>query len=188
MQGGSFLLQGATMASSHWIGVGVLSLVVVLALAIPGCQAAAPFRGPGAANPKAVSGVGETVVVAVTHAVLDGSNRRPFDEYSAKVVRSLPSQDGFVGYSLRSRIAGNEVWTMTVWRDEAALDAFVSSEAHEAAIASGLQSVVSGQFTRFECPVDDCPPKWSSIMERLKSVRTIEYRKEAGARSTTATE
>lgn len=77
---------------------------------------------------------------------------------------------------------------MTVWRDEAALDAFVSSEAHEAAIASGLQSVVSGQFTRFECPVDDCPPKWSSIMERLKSVRTIEYRKEAGARSTTATE
>lgn len=120
------------------------------------------------------------MIIGVTNATLDGSKRALFDQHTRNVVRSLPSHDGFIGSSVRTRLMGNEVWTMTVWRDEAALDSFVRSPVHVEAIRKGLPAVIEAKFARFSWPAESVPPKWGEIIERLKTVEPIAYG--AGAR------
>ena len=155
------------------------ALGIVATLFASACELSSPLRGPGSSRCADAPGVGDTVMVAVTHAVLDAEERGPFDDHSARVIDSLPSRDGFVAYGLRTRLFGNEVWTMTVWRDEAALNAFVSSSTHEAAIEGGLHAVIRGQFDRFSWPANQPPPSWSVILERLKTAEMIEFRERA---------
>lgn len=143
-----------------------------------GCRVGGPFRGPGYDRDVGVTlpGVGETVIVGVTHAKIEGPERPTFREHTRRVLDSLPSHDGFVGHAARTMIFGNEVWTMTVWRDEAALDAFVAARMHSTARRAGLPAVTSAQFLRFELPTRDVPPTWDSVLERLKEVEPVEYR------------
>lgn len=144
---------------------------------LPSCQLATPFAGPGYSPSRGVTlpDVGDSVIVAVTHAHLDPDNRRPFDDYTRHVIRSLSDNDGYIGHSVRARVFGHEVWTLTVWRDEPSLDAFVRSPTHRAAIREGLSGVTTAQFMRFTSPTSDVPPRWNSILQRLKSVEFIDY-------------
>jgi quinol monooxygenase YgiN len=117
-----------------------------------------------------------TVVVAVTHAILDPANRREFDRQSRLVIDSLPSHPGHIGHSVATRILGNEVWTLTVWTDAASLDAFVSSPVHTQAIRSGLPAVISARFLTTSWPADQVPPPWKEIDRRLADITPVEYR------------
>lgn len=138
-----------------WAVLGVLvAAVVSTAAALTGGQMATPFRGPGYSRSHGVTlpGVGPVVVVAITHATLDARLRGPFDDYTRRVIASLPSQADHVGYSVRTRLLGNEVWTMTVWKDDAAVEAFMASPVHRTAIREGMAAVKTAQFLRFEWP------------------------------------
>ncbi len=145
--------------------------------ALSSCEMSTRFAGAGYTKGKGVTlpGVGDTVVVGVTHAVLDPDNRRAFDEHTRRVVRSLPELDGYIGHSLRTRVLGHEVWTMTVWKDDASLNAFVRASTHRTAIREGLSGVRQAQFLRMEIPVDQVPPTWDDILERLKGVPVVDY-------------
>jgi heme-degrading monooxygenase HmoA len=150
---------------------------IAAAPTLVGCAGASAFSGPGYSKRQGVTldGVGTTVMVGITNAQVDGATRAVFDRYTRETIESLPSNDGFIGYAVRSRILGNEVWTMTVWRDEAALDAFVRSPAHRAAIRRGLSPVVRAKFLRFEVPNSEVPPTWEDVLERLEHVEFVEY-------------
>lgn len=181
-------------------GVSVIILSALGALAslflggVSGCAFASSFRGEsrlreiaregraglgvhGGAGSKAAS-----VTVGLTNAVLDGKTRAVFDDYTRRVIKSLPDQPGYVGHSVRSRPFGNEVWTMTVWRDESALDAFVASDIHRTAIRQGLGAVKSARFARFEWPADRGPPTWAEALRVLEQAEVVDYAK---ARRTT---
>lgn len=147
-----------------------------------GCQVGPSFRGPGFSDELGVTApdAGETVVVAITHAVLDGKNRDAFDEYTQKVIKSLRGNDGYIGYAVRTRIFGNEVWTMTVWRDEESTKAFVRSPVHQEAIRRGLAGVKTAQFLRFEWPRSEVPPSWDEVKRRLQEVEVVDYSGEGG--------
>ena len=142
-----------------------------------GCQLATPFKGTGYSRDEGVTlaGVGDTVCVAITHALLDGDNRSAFDDHTRRVIQSLPTQDGYIGHSVRTRLLGHEVWTMTVWRDEEAMQAFVDSPVHRTAIREGMSAVRSAQFLRLDWPTASVPPSWNEIQQRLQSVETIDY-------------
>jgi heme-degrading monooxygenase HmoA len=159
----------------------VAGKALLSALGLAGCQLATPFTGIGYDRSSGVTlpGAGDTVVVGVTHAVLDASNRAAFDDYTRRVIRCLPGNDGYIGSSVRSRVFGHEVWTMTVWRDEAALEAFVRSDMHNAAMREGLSGVARAQFMRLAWPTDAVPPRWDEILKRLEDVAFVDYRKRA---------
>ena len=72
----------------------------------------------------------EMVAVGLTHAILydDPELLRQFRSYGRNVIASLESQPGFIGHKNRRRTSGLEVWTMTVWKSEEALDKFVRSD------------------------------------------------------------
>jgi heme-degrading monooxygenase HmoA len=46
----------------------------------------------------------------------------------------MGDQPGLLGHAVRFEIFGNKAWTMTAWKDEASLTAFVRSPAHRAAV------------------------------------------------------
>lgn len=141
------------------------------------CQVATPFKGPGYARGKGVKlpGATDTVWIGLTNAQLDGSNRATFDDYTNRVIRDLPNRDGYIGHSVRTRVFGNEVWTMTVWRDEAALNTFVRAPIHREAMREGISAVKSARFARFAWPASQVPPSWDEAKRRLSEVEPVTY-------------
>ncbi|MFN5946808.1 MAG: antibiotic biosynthesis monooxygenase family protein [Phycisphaerae bacterium] len=141
------------------------------------CQMAAPFKGPGYTPGKGVTlpGATDTVWIGLTNAQLDGSNRAVFDDYTNRVIRDLPSREGHIGHSVRTRVFGNEVWTMTIWRDEAALNAFVRAPVHREAMREGISAVKSARFARFAWPASQVPPSWTEAKRRLSEVEPVTY-------------
>lgn len=156
--------------------VAAFAALAGLATTLTSCALATPFSGPGRTPD------GGPVFVAVTNAVLHPDKRRAFDEHTRRVIASLPAHDGYLGHSVRGRVMGHEVWTITVWRDEESLDAFVESPVHRTAIREGLGGVRTAKFLRFEWP-GDRPPSWAEILRRLESIEPIDYAAKARTRA-----
>lgn len=144
-------------------------------LGMVSCEVATPFRGPG--RPAATSDAAPQTeaIVAITHARVDWLNRGPFDDYTQRVVRTVEQNDGLIGFAVRRQLLGTKVWTMSVWRDEASLDAFVNSPMHREAIKKGMPSVIEAQFHRMRWPMSDLPPSWSDVKRVLKDVPMRSY-------------
>jgi heme-degrading monooxygenase HmoA len=88
----------------------------------------------------------------------------------------LESQPGFIGYKTRRRVSGMKVWTMTVWTSEEALNKFVRSDFHQAAMRNGLAAVKYGEFARTTIPPSEAPLSWKNANKLLKeSPRKISY-------------
>ena len=112
----------------------------------------------------------EMVAVGLTHAVLhdDPQLLSQFRSYARNVLASLEGQPGFIGYKTRRRISGLEVWTMTVWKSEEALNKFVRSDVHQAAIMFGLDAVKYGEFARTIMPRSEAPLSWEKANKLLR--------------------
>ncbi len=112
----------------------------------------------------------EMVAVGLTHAVLhdDPQLLSQFRSYARNVLASLENQPGFIGYKTRRRVSGMEVWTMTVWTSEEALNKFVRSDFHQAAISNGLAAVKYGEFARTIIPRSEAPLSWKKANKLLK--------------------
>lgn len=159
------------------VALSAVAASAVAVLILASCGAARPFRGPGYSKSEGVTlpGAGPTVWVGITNAQVDSGTRGVFDDFTRQTIESLPSNDGYIGHSVRARVLGNEVWTMTIWRDEASLDAFVSSPTHRAAMRKGLPPVIRAKFLRFEHPTSEVPPTWDDMLKRLEAVEFKEY-------------
>ncbi len=145
-------------------------LLLFLTPLLFGCSAATPFKKSTSSSLHHGS-----VYIGVTNAIVEGGNRREFDDHTRRVIKNLPQNEGYLGHSVRSRILGNEVWTMTVWKDEASLDRFVRSSIHREAMREGTPQVLSAKFDRFTWPSFDPQPSWSLILTRLESVEPVDY-------------
>ena len=110
------------------------------------------------------------VTVGLTHAILydDPELLRQFRSNGRNVIASLESQPGFIGHKNRRRTSGLEVWTMTVWSSEEALNNFIRSDVHQAAIRKGLGAVKYGEFARTIVPRSESPLTWKKANKLLK--------------------
>ena len=116
-----------------------------------------------------VSGAGadDPVVVVLTHIVVDSSQRSEFDRQTRRVIGSLPSHNGMLGYSARRQLFGNEAWTMSVWASDADRAGFVRSAVHQEAIAKSAPAVVNIQLKRLSLKREDVPAGWPRALELL---------------------
>ena len=147
--------------------VGIVSMLTLLGLAM-----ATPLRGPGYdANDGLTMAANDEVVVAVTSARYTNSrgSRRSFWKHVETVERSLAQQPGFIAFSKRREILGNEAWTMTVWTDEASLDAFVRRTPHIAAMRDAGTLLETAGFVRFRVDASALPVRWEDALARLES-------------------
>lgn len=136
------------------------------ALFLGGCAISTPYSGPGLGPEYADD---TPVVVSLTLAVLndDDKARDVFWKYTRIVDAKLETQPGFVGETKRVQIFGNKAWTMTVWRDEASLTAFLKSDAHRSAVQYGMPAINDAKFLRLNLPVDQVPLPWDEAIARL---------------------
>lgn len=150
----------------RWCSSPVIAIAV---FAAAGCTLESPLRGPGLQGRTSTLAptAGPRVVVALTHAVLDNAQRHPFNAQVRQVLRGIEGQPGLLAYSVRMRPFGNEVWTMTVWEDDAARTRFVGSDLHRSAMTAGLPAVRSARFRHVEVAAADIPLGWDRALHLL---------------------
>lgn len=68
--------------------------------------------------------------MALTNAKLQRSKRSGFDKRSKEIFENINSSPGYIGGTVKFEIFGDEVWTMTVWENQEALERFVDSTRH----------------------------------------------------------
>lgn len=113
------------------------------------------------------AGADDQVVVVLTHIVVDSNQRSEFDRQTRRVIDSLPSHSGMLGYSARRQIFGNEAWTMSMWASDADRAGFVRSAVHQEAIAKSAPAVVNIQLKRLSLTRKDVPAGWPRALELL---------------------
>ncbi|MCY2959019.1 MAG: antibiotic biosynthesis monooxygenase [Planctomycetota bacterium] len=149
------------------------AIVIALALALAACSVKTPFRGPGFEPERGVTlpDAGDEVVVQITHARLDRALRSAFDEQTRRVVEDLPKHPGLIGFSVRRELLGDDVWTLSVWRDEPALEDFIRSTTHRRARSEGSSATLESNFRRVPWPTRLVPPSWDQALELLAETR-----------------
>lgn len=137
-------------------------LLTTAAILASGCRVGYPFRGPGFDPERGVTIVGPdaTVVVAITHGTMDSGRGRAFSEQLELVLDSLTAREGLVGFAVRKELLGREVWTLSAWTDERALDAFTYSPAHRAAVRNGGIRPKAVRSALVELPARELPLDW----------------------------
>ncbi len=153
------------------IALALLAAAALL-LAGVGCSISTRFQGPGFQRSRGVVAdlAGDTVIVSLTHATVDRAGRKTFDRHVGRIVdhlESLEASEGFIGFSIGMRVPGKEVWTVTAWTDEAALDAFVRSSVHAAAIRESGGALEALRLRRVALPRDELPLSWKRAFELL---------------------
>lgn len=144
--------------------------LLISVIPLVGCTIAAPFKGPGYEPKKGITlEEVDTVYVGLTLAELkkDPDLQAKFWYHVKKVEESLESLPGFIGYSKRTRLFGNQAWTMTVWTDEESLDNFVQSEVHQTAIRESMDALENANFARAELKREEIPISWEDALELL---------------------
>ena len=96
------------------------------------------------------------------------STPRLFRGVSA-IRRQLASAEGLVGYTLRAKPLAGNYWTLSVWKDQAALQRFVSAPPH-AEIMSSLRPIMGAtKFVTWMTTGAEGRPEWPAAIERLAS-------------------
>ncbi len=151
---------------------------VLTAFILSGCVISMPFNGPGYESGAGMTLTdGDEVHVAVTYARLkqDQDLRSLFWSYVEKVEGSLEQQKGFIGYSLRKRLFGDEAWTMTVWANEDSLNDFVYGTEHREAMRNAIVSLDTVRTGRFVVNKDQIPLSWDKALALLDEQHSQPY-------------
>ncbi|WP_426116816.1 antibiotic biosynthesis monooxygenase [Massilia sp. PWRC2] len=131
---------------------------------ITGCSISTPFKWVEAPVHDSSARVDDDVLIALTHAHVDSAQRKLFDDGANRVLQSLPSQPGLVGYSVRKQLFGDEVWTATVWTDETAMLQFVRSPDHVRAVRDSSSAVRNIEYVRLHVRRSALPVSWSQLL------------------------
>lgn len=129
---------------------------------------ARPLVGPG--YDPAMGGLvdpQETYIVSATQILVRPEKQQQFFEVASAVSAELDQSEGMVAYALAIEPTCGFSRTISVYRSEEAMIAFVASEAHSMAIEQSAELGITGKVTHWEMPADEFPPTWDSVREKL---------------------
>jgi quinol monooxygenase YgiN len=86
--------------------------------------------------------------------------------------RQLARASGMVGYALDAELTRKTFWTFSVWEDQASLDAFASSDPHQAIIRRLRPLMGPTRFEFFPVRGSDLPMTWNQMKAPLQSTQT----------------
>ena len=158
-----------TLQRRPWRRIASSLGLLLSSLLATACPVSIGFRGPGYDAKRGVihPDAGERVVVSLTRASLHAQHRGPFDEQIWVVEARMDEHEGLVGYSIGKELLGGDVWTQSVWVDEASLDRFVRSQVHQHAIGEGRAAIDTIETHRFEWPTSEVPLSWDDAFAIL---------------------
>jgi hypothetical protein len=139
----------------------ILALMAgMLSQALPVRVAEASVAGP-AGDPSA------PVLVVMTYAQLHWSGRAAFIQSSIRIAGKLPAVPGVLANDQGIRWFGAEVWTITAWRSEAHMLAFLHGGEHGRAMREGAVAIREIKTFRLHCSPQHIPAGWDSVKQVL---------------------
>lgn len=93
----------------------------------------------------------------------------PFVIYSVQVVKQLAASDGLLGYSLLARPFSKQFWTLSAWRNEDALQAFVRQIPHVRIMTALAPHMDQTKFVRWIVKGIQLPLSWDDALRRSES-------------------
>ena len=129
-----------------------------------GCAIGTPWPRLPAASPEQAE---EQVVLVLTHVAVDTKQRREFDRQNSRVLASMGSHPGLIGYAARRQLFGDQGWTMSVWANDQARAAFVRSAVHREAIARSTPALRTVELKRLTVARKDLPADWDQVLRML---------------------
>ena len=82
-------------------------------------------------------------------------------------MRQLRDSEGLVGFSLLARPATKRYATLSVWRDEAALQSFARAQPHGDLMRALAPEMGETKFLRWSIRGSDGRPSWRDALRRL---------------------
>lgn len=87
---------------------------------------------------------------------------------SRAVRKQLMATDGVMGFSMLARPLVRHYATLSVWRDEAALDRFAGEHPHDELMTSLVDEMDATKFVRWTISGANGHPSWREALERLE--------------------
>jgi hypothetical protein len=84
------------------------------------------------------------------------------------VRRQLLHTDGVMGFALLAAPLRKHYATLSVWRDETALDAFAQAHPHDQLVADLAPEMGQTKFVRWTASGSNGRPSWNEALERLR--------------------
>jgi quinol monooxygenase YgiN len=88
---------------------------------------------------------------------------------SRAVRKQMLAADGVLGFSMLAEPLRKHYATLSVWRDEAALDAFAATSPHARLMAELAPAMNEPRFVRWTIAGRDGVPSWFDALDRLSS-------------------
>ena len=130
-----------------------------------------PIRTPWKAL--SVAEEGREYLAMVSYFRLRGALVLPaFALNTLRIERQLARSEGLVGHSGGGRIPSLEFWSVSVWRDEHALQRFVHARPHIGIMRAMRPAVVRSEFVRWPVDGAEVPPDPKEAEQRLYQVLT----------------
>jgi quinol monooxygenase YgiN len=124
---------------------------------------ASPWRTFGAPDPN-----GEFVALLSYLPLKSCWRELPFFLYTAQVVKQLASAEGLVGYSVLARPFSKRFWTLSAWKTEAALRAFVNHPPHVRIMTALTPHMDKTDFVRWMVKGSELPLQWDDALRRFE--------------------
>ena len=87
---------------------------------------------------------------------------------SLRIERQLLRSDGLIGHSSGANLSDLEFWSVTVWRDESALERFVRARPHANVMETMRPAVIRSEFVRWRVDGASVPPDPKEAEARLR--------------------
>jgi quinol monooxygenase YgiN len=84
-----------------------------------------------------------------------------------EVMKQLASAEGLLGYSVLARPLSKRFWTLSAWRDEAALRAFVQRPPHVRLMAALAPHMGKTKFVQWRVKSSQLPLTWHDALSRF---------------------
>lgn len=123
---------------------------------------ATPWRTYGSSDPNG------DLVALLSYFSLKSYWRVPsFFYYTVQVAKQLASAQGLLGYSVLSRPLSKRFWTLSAWKDEAALRDFVHNQPHVRIMTALARDMEQTKFLRWTVKGSQLPLGWDDALRRF---------------------
>ena len=142
----------------------VAAVLGSLLIWLNGCAIGTPWPRLAAGAPEQAE---EPVVLVLTRVVVDSRQRREFDRQNSRVLASMGTHPGLIGYAARRELFGDQGWTMSVWANDEARATFVRSAVHREAVTRSMPALRTVELKRLTVPRKDLPADWDQVLRML---------------------
>jgi quinol monooxygenase YgiN len=87
--------------------------------------------------------------------------------YTAQVTKQLASAEGMLGYSVLARPLSKQFWTLSAWKNEAALRTFIQCPPHVRIMTALTPHMGETKFVRWMVKGAQLPLSWQGALRRL---------------------